>query len=221
MVFAEGLFFFFWPFPKVSCRLTYGCNPACPRLPLWQYRVWVGSNCHCGSAAFISPSETQRAAACPVSHVSMTFTKDCCVPPLLRLLSRCQVSVWVGGYTQTDGEVKTSAHKTETRRRGGGGGGGGGGRRRKQQTKGKCRQILLEHGCRAGRMRKHAKEGSRYKTDSRICRQTEESFRQSDKSFGQECRQAVENSGVLPGRGVRCAAPLCSALPCCVVLLHR
>lgn len=64
-------------------------------------------------------------------------------------------------------------------------------------------------------MRKHAKEASRYKTDSRLCRQTEESFRQSDKYFGQECRQAVENSGVLPGRGVRCAAPRRSAVLCC------
>lgn len=104
-----------WPFPKVSSRLTYGCNPECPRLPLWQYRVWVSSNCHCSSAAFNPTplSATQRAAVCPVSHVSMTFTKDCCILPLLCLLSRCQVSVWVGGCTQTDGEVKTSAHKTQ------------------------------------------------------------------------------------------------------------
>lgn len=50
-----------------------------------------------------------------------------------------------------------------------------GGNRRKRQAKEKRRQILLEHGCRAGRMRKHAKKRqSRYKTDSRICRQTEE-----------------------------------------------
>lgn len=39
------------------------------------------------------------------------------------------------------------------------------GGRREQQTKERRRQILLEHGCRAERMREHAKEASRYETD--------------------------------------------------------
>lgn len=99
--------FIFGLFQRFACRLTYGCNPACPRPPFWRCRVWVGSNCHCGSAAFISPAEC---AGCPVSHVSMTFTEDCCIPLLLALVALPGVSL--GGWLDREpnknagGEVK-------------------------------------------------------------------------------------------------------------------
>ena len=49
---------YFWPFPKVCRRLTYGSNPVCPRPPfLAKQCEWVGSNCHCRSAAVIPPNE--------------------------------------------------------------------------------------------------------------------------------------------------------------------
>ena len=100
---------YFWPSLKVCSKLTYGCSPVCPRLRFRQ-------SCASGWAATVTVALLQfsppnELAACPVSHVPMTFAEDCCGPssPALVALSGVSLSGW------PDKEQKQTGRAERTR----------------------------------------------------------------------------------------------------------
>lgn len=126
--------------------------------------------------------------------------------------ARCQ-SGWAAAHKRTE---RWSRRQTKHKPRRGGGGGGG--RKKKKAASKRKAQTNTIGTWLQGRQdektyKKNGRAGTRqtvgYADKQRKC------SRQSDKYFGRECRQAVEDSAALPGRG---AALLCSTLLCCVVL---